>query len=146
MEAHKQNGKIPYQIIVDGYKGYQDGCRKAFRNWGNERKVKFTSIVGHRKEVNNNAIESHHTQQKEFHKVRRGVKEVQTYQDGFKVFHNYRRKGVKDKKTPADRVGVGVNGNRWNTMLMNSLNNIQINKIQEDLVNVPLEKNINCVV
>ena len=64
--------------------------------------------------------------QKEFHKVRRGVKEVQTYQDGFKVFHNYIRKGVKDKMTPADRVGVGVNGNRWNTMLMNSLNNTPI--------------------
>jgi len=125
-EAHKQNGVIPYQIIVDGYKGYQDGCRKAFSNWGNQRKVKFTSIVGHRKEVNNNAVESHHTQQKEFHKVRRGVKEVQTYQDGFKVFHNFIRKGVKDKMTPADRCGVGVNGNRWNTMLMNSLNNTPI--------------------
>lgn len=125
-EAWKQNGVIPYQIITDGFKGYQDGCRKTFRNWGNERKVKFTSIVGRRKEVNNNAIESHHTQQKEFHKVRRGVKEVQTYQDGFKVFHNYIRKGVKDKKTPAERVGVGVNGNRWHTMLMNSLNNTPI--------------------
>jgi len=62
MEAWKQNGKIPFQIIVEGYKGYQDGCRKTFRNWGNERKVKFTSIVGKRKEVNNNAIESHHKQ------------------------------------------------------------------------------------
>ena len=41
-EAWKQNGKMPNQIIVDGYKGYQDGCRKTFRNWGNERKVKFT--------------------------------------------------------------------------------------------------------
>ena len=28
--------------------------------------------------------------------------------------------------TPADRCGVGVNGNRWNTMLMNSLNNTPI--------------------
>ncbi len=85
-EAYKQNGKIPFQIIVDGYKGYQDGCRKTFRNWGNERKVKFTSIVGKRKIINNNAIESHHTQQKEFHKVRRGVTDVQSYQDGFRYF------------------------------------------------------------
>ena len=52
-EAYKQNGKIPFQIIVDGYKGYQDGCRKAFRNWGNERKVKFTSIKGQRKHIDN---------------------------------------------------------------------------------------------
>jgi len=120
-EAHKQNGKIPYQIITDGFKGYQNGCRKTFRNWGNERKVKFTSIVGHRKEVNNNAIESHHKQQKEFHKVRQGVKEVQTYQDGFKVFHNFIRKDVKNKTTPAEKCGIGVVGNRWEAMLLNSL-------------------------
>lgn len=131
-EANKQNGKIPFQIIVDGYKGYQDGCRKAFRNWGNERKVKFTSIKGHRHEINNNAIENHHTLQKEFHKVRKGVKEVQKYQDGFKVFHNYIRKGVKDKQTPAERCGIEVNGNRWNTMLMNSLENkpLVVNQIE----------------
>jgi len=130
-EAWKQNGKIPFQIIVDGYKGYQDGCRKTFRNWGNERKVKFTSIVGKRKVVNNNAIESHHKQQKEFHKVRQGVKEVQTYQDGFKVFHNFIRKDVRNKTTPAEKCGIGINGNRWNTMLMNSLNNTQITKMEE---------------
>lgn len=34
--AWKQNGKMPNQIIVDGYKGYEDGCRKTFRNWGDE--------------------------------------------------------------------------------------------------------------
>ena len=46
------------------------GCfvigRKTFRNQDNERKVKFTSIVGKRKEINNNAIESHHSPQKNF--------------------------------------------------------------------------------
>mgnify|MGYP001596690991 CR=1 FL=1 len=123
-EALKQNGKIPFQIIVDGYAGYQDGCRKTFRNWGDERKVKFTSIKGHRKEINNNAIESHHSHQKEFHKVRRGVKEVQTYQDGFRVFHNFVRKGVKDKKTPAERVGINIEkDNKWEGMLLASIDN-----------------------
>lgn len=119
--AWKQNGKMPNQIIVDGYAGYQDGCRKTFRNWGNERKVKFTSIKGQRKHINNNAIESHHSHQKEFHKIRRGVKEVQTYQDGFKVFHNFVRKNSREGLTPADKVGIGVNGNRWNTLLLNSI-------------------------
>ena len=141
-EAWKQNGKIPYQIITDGYKGYQDGCRKTFRNWGKERKVKFTSIVGHRKEVNNNAVESHHTHQKEFHKVRRGVKETQTYQDGFKVYHNFIRKNVKDKTTPAEKCGVGVQGNRWNTMLMNSLNNTKITKMEEKATQLTAEQKI----
>ena len=120
-EAHKQNGKIPFQIIVDGYKGYQDGCRKAFRNWGEERKVKFTSIKGHRKEVNNNAIESHHSQQKEFHKVRQGVTDVQGYQDGFKVFHNFIRKSARQNLTPADKYNIGLNGNRWENLLLKSI-------------------------
>ncbi len=120
-EAHKQNGKIPFQIIVDGYKGYQDGCRKTFRNWGNERKVKFTSIKGHRKEVNNNAIESHHSHQKEFHKIRRGVTEVQDYQDGFKVFHNFIRKSARENLTPADKCNIGLNGNRWENLLLKSI-------------------------
>jgi len=120
-EAYKQNVKMPNQIIVDGFRGYEDGCRKTFRNWGDERKVKFTSIKGRRKEVNNNVIEGHHSLQKEFQKVRRGVKETQNYQDGFKIFHNFVRQNVKDKTTPADKCGIGVDGNRWNTFLLNSI-------------------------
>jgi len=138
-EAYKQNVKMPNQIIVDGYKGYEDGCRKTFRNWGNERKVKFTSIKGHRKEINNNAIENHHTHQKEFQKVRRGVVEVQKYQDGFKVFHNFVRKNVRDKLTPADKCEIGINGNRWNTLLLNSikLNNSLKLTGEENLIKTP---------
>jgi len=120
-EAWKQNGKMPNQIIVDGYKGYEDGCRKTFRNWGNERKVKFTSIRGQRKVVNNNAIESHHSHQKEFHKVRRGVTDVQSYQDGFKIFHNFVRKNARQNLTPADKCGIGLKGNSWETLLLNSI-------------------------
>jgi len=123
-EAYKQNVKMPNQIITDRYAGYQDGVRKTFRNWGTERKVKHTSILGRRKEINNNAIESHHTQQKEFHKIKRGVKEVQTYADGFKVFHNFVRKNVKDKTTPAEKCGIELNNiNKWEGLLLNSLEN-----------------------
>ncbi len=125
-EALKQNGKIPFQIITDKNPSYQDGIRKTFRNWGKERKVKHTSILGRRKEVNNNAIESHHTQQKEFHKIKRGVKETQTYADGFKVFHNFIRKNVKDKTTPAEKCGIGINNiNKWENLLLNSIENVQ---------------------
>ena len=120
-EALEQNGKIPFQIITDRCPSYQDGIRKTFRNWGKERKVKHTSIVGKRHIVNNNAVESHHTQQKEFHKVKRGVKETQTYQDGFKVFHNFVRENVKDKTTPADKCNIGLNGNRWENLLLKSI-------------------------
>jgi transposase-like protein len=120
-EAYKQNVKMPNQIITDKLGAYQDGIRKTFRNWGNERKVKHTSILGKRKEVNNNAIENLHTHQKELLKVKRGVNEVQSYADGFKVFHNFIKKCEKDKLTPAERCGIGVNGNRWEIMLLNSI-------------------------
>jgi len=120
-EAYKQNGEMPYQIITDKLPSYQDGIRKTFRNWGRERKVKHISILGRRKEINNNAIENHHSHQKEFQKVRRGITEVQDYADGFKIYHNFIRKSVKDKLTPAERCGIKLQGNRWNTLLRNSL-------------------------
>jgi hypothetical protein len=31
------------------------------------------------------------------------------------------RKGVKDKLTPAERCGIEVQGNKWETMLIKSL-------------------------
>jgi len=130
-EAWKQNGKIPYQIITDRNPSYQDGVRKTFRNWGNERKVKHTSIMGKRKFVNNNAVENLHTHQKEFTKVRRGINEVQTYADGFKVFHNFVRKGVKDKLTPAERVGLIVpNQNRWVGLLSENVRKVEAEKLK----------------
>lgn len=58
---------------------------------------------------------------KDFYKVRKGVTETQTYADGFKVFHNFVRKSTRKHLTPADKCGVGVQGNRWNTMLINSI-------------------------
>ncbi len=120
-EAYKQMGEIPFQIITDKFPAYQDGIRKTFRNWGKERKVKHTSILGQRRIVNNNAIESHHSQQKEFHKVRRGITKIQEYQDGFRVFHNFIRKNVKDNKTPAEKCGIELQGNKWNSLLINAI-------------------------
>ena len=120
-EAYKQNVKMPNQIITDKLGAYQDGIRKTFRNWGAERKIKHTSILGQRRVVNNNAIENLHTHQKEFQKIRRGITEVQDYSDGFKVFHNFIKKCEKDKLTPAERCGIGIQGNRWETLLLNSI-------------------------
>ena len=124
-EAYQQNKANPSQIITDRLPSYQEGIRKAFKNWGENRKVLHTSILGRRRVVNNNAIENLHTHQKEFQKVRRGINEVQDYADGFKVFHNFVRKGVADKLTPAERSGIGISGqNRWETFLLKSLKEV----------------------
>src|SRR3989338_6610216 len=37
------------------------------------------------------------------------------------MFHNFVRKGIIDKQTPAERNGIKVNENRWETMLLNSI-------------------------
>ncbi len=123
-EALKQNKETPDTIITDKLASYQDGIRRTFKNWGEHRKVKHISILGKRKQINNNVAENHQAHQKEFHKVRRGVNHVQDYADGFKVFHNYVIKGVKDKQTPADRCGIGIEGNRWETLLLKSLKEV----------------------
>ena len=120
-DALAQNKVNPKEIITDRYLGYNSGISKTFRNWGKEKKVDHISIVGRRKIVNNNAIENHHSLQKEFHKVRKGVTKVQSYQDGFKVYHNFVKKGTKDNKTPAERCNIKLEGNRWNTLLLNSI-------------------------
>ena len=123
--AYKQTQEAPKQIITDRLPSYQEGIRKAFKNWGENRKVLHTSILGRRRVVNNNPIENLHTHQKEFQKVRRGINEVQDYADGFKVFHNFVRKGVADKLTPAERSGIGVQGNnRWETFLLKALKEV----------------------
>lgn len=124
-EAYQQNKEMPTQIITDRLPSYQEGIRKAFKNWGENRKVMHTSILGRRRVVNNNAIENLHAHQKEFQKVRRGINEVQDYADGFKVFHNFVRKGVADKLTPADRSGIGIQGqNRWETLLLKAIKEV----------------------
>ena len=126
-EAYNQNGKMPNQIITDKYGGYQEGVRKVFypKNWGNQTsRVKHTSILGQKRIVNNNAVESHHSQQKEFHKTRRGITRTQDYADGFKVFHNFVRKNVKDKTTPAEKWGISIEkNNKWEGLLLAGLEN-----------------------
>lgn len=131
--AYAQNKRCPEQIITDRYAGYSSGIKSAFRNKSRENII-HTSIVRRRKYINNNTIENLHTHQKEFHKVRRGVNEVQIYHDGFKVFHNFIRKGVKDKQTPADRANIGISGNRWETLFENALKvpNATKNALQQE--------------
>ena len=121
-KAWVQNKQMPDCIITDKLPSYQEGIRKTFKNWGSQNKVKHISILGRRKQINNNVIEGHHSLQKEFQKVRRGINNVQDYADGFKVLHNFVRRGVKDKKTPAERCGIRIaKNNKWEGLLLESI-------------------------
>ena len=54
---------------------------------------------------------------------------MQTYQDGFKVFHNFIRENVKDKTTPAEKCGIEINNpNKWVGLLLKSLEDVRSNR------------------
>lgn len=131
-EALKQNKELPSLVITDKLASYSGGITNGLHGRGRRNKsLKHISILGKRREINNNAIENLNGQQKEFHKIRRGVNEVQNYADGFKVFHNFVRKGVKDNLTPAERCGIGIKGNRWEVMLVKALKEQKLNNLTQ---------------
>jgi len=39
----------------------------------------------------------------------------------FKVFYNFVRKNARQNLTPADKCGIGLNGNRWENLLLQSI-------------------------
>lgn len=58
-------------------------------------------------------------------KVTRGLKKKDTViLDGYKLFHNYIRPHMGlDGQTPADKVGISIQGdNKWITLIQNAMN------------------------
>ncbi len=109
------NARIrPELITTDKLPSYVGGIRKAFNlNVALDKKTKHRSILGHRREFNNNVIERYHSQFREFDKVRRGINKVQDYTDGHRVFHNMIRP-QRDGKTPAQRARITLLDNAQN--------------------------------
>lgn len=125
LKAKEQAKQNPEEIITDRLPSYQEGIKKAFKNYGTKNiKVKHTSIVGKRSHIDNNLIENHHTHFREFDKIRRGFDNIQEYSDGFKIFRNFIKKGM-DGLTPSERAKIPLilNDNRWVGLLMESLKN-----------------------
>jgi len=60
-------------------------------------------------------------------KTTRSIKKVNTpILKGMQIYHNYIREhqGLKDKKTPAERCGIKIEGqNKWLTMIQNAILN-----------------------
>ncbi len=104
----------PELITTDKNPTYIKGIATAFYDQKRPNdKVKHRSIVGHRREYNNNVIERYHSQFREFDKVRRGINQVQDYTDGHRVFHNMIRP-QRDGKTPAQRAKITLLDNAQN--------------------------------
>ena len=61
------------------------------------------------------------------------------YADGFKIFHNFIRKSARENLTPADKCNIGLNGNRWENLLLKSIkHNNSLNATgKEDLMITP---------
>ena len=75
--------------------------------------------------THNNLIERYHNEFREFDKVRRGFKAIDTAQDwneGFALFHNFIKKGI-DNLSPSERAKINLmlGNNRWVDLLKQSL-------------------------
>ena len=76
--------------------------------------------VGLQDEHNNNTVERYHNSEREFDKVRRGFDNLEEWQTGHRLLHNF----IRGETTPAMKAGISVaeeGNNRWLTLLEKSL-------------------------
>ena len=72
--------------------------------------------------MNNNTMERFNGEVRDREKVMRGIKKDDSVIfDGYQIYHNYIREQMGlDGKTPADKVGIDINGiNKWITIIQN---------------------------
>lgn len=119
----------PEFIITDGLPSYKEAIIKEFHSWRKPQvnHVKLESIRS--KRANNNLVERYHSTFRERDKVMRGFKTEDTakkFSEGYRTYYNFVRKhqGI-DGKTPSEMadLGLGLNRNRWLSLLRQSLNN-----------------------
>lgn len=123
----------PKQILTDGLHAYRKAIKKQYgydkhsRNYNVEH-IRVRTIRDH---THNNLIERYHNEFREWDKVKRGFKTEETAQEwngGFKLFHNFIKKGI-DGLTPSERAKINLmlGNNRWMDLLKQSLKEGQIN-------------------
>ena len=72
--------------------------------------------------MNNNTMERFNGEVRDREKVMREIKKDDSVIfDGYQIYHNYIREQMGlDGKTPADKVGIDINGiNKWITIIQN---------------------------
>ena len=127
-EVKANSDKDPFLIITDSLGSYPRAIKKEFKTM--RKKTEHLSIVGRRKERDNNLIERYHNDFREFDKVRRGFKSDETTQEwanGFRLYHNFIHENPTIGKTPAEEAGIhlGLKRNKWKSLLDKSMTPIR---------------------
>lgn len=124
----KQIAKVkPRFIITDKLSAYEKAIKREFPLWWHRNsQIDHISIVGRRKEVNNNLIERYHSTFRERDKTMRGFKGgEQNFADGFRTYYNFikQHQGLNGL-TPSQKaeIDLQLERNRWLDLLRKSLN------------------------
>lgn len=129
-EVKKQLAENPNYIITDKWHSYNRAIKKEFKSihprYKNQIGTRHISIVGKRKQVNNNVIERYHNDFREFDKTRRtfkNIKAIQNYLNGHKIYHNFIHENPTIKTTPAKAAGIDLrlSRNKWESLLEQTL-------------------------
>lgn len=124
-EKTKKNKDI--ELVTDAMPSYPSAIGKEFHklnDWEHNRKIRHIAKAGLRKtEDNNNIVERYHGQFREFDKIRRGMEEVENFNKGFSIYHNFIREHSGIGTTPALASGIDLSlgRNRWLSLLKQSL-------------------------
>jgi len=116
-------GKKPKTLITDGLRTYQEAYTKEYwtRDTG-DRTVHIRNIA-FKNQHNNNKMDRFNGEIRDREKIVRGVKKADSpLLKGYQIYHNYIRPHMGlDGQTPADKVGISVEGeDKWLTLIQNA--------------------------
>ena len=116
-------GTRPNMYISDGAPNFHTAFnRELYTNkWPRTRHINHIRLQG---DHNNNKMERLNGEIRDREKTMRSLKKVDTpILKGMQIYHNYIREhqGLKDKKTPAEKCGIEIEGdNKWLTLIQNA--------------------------
>jgi transposase-like protein len=118
-------GKRPKVLISDGARNFMQAHKKEwYSNYKNE-KVTHIRHIHFKGDKNNNKMERLNGEIRDREKTMRGLKKDDSpIITGMQIHHNYIRTHMAlNNETPADRVGIKINGkNKWITLIQNASN------------------------
>ncbi|MFH1210133.1 MAG: DDE-type integrase/transposase/recombinase [archaeon] len=139
-KAKQVTDKQPLTITSDGLLSYVKAIKKEYVShkisWNRIKGVEHISNAGISKTQNNNPIERYHNEFREFEKIRRNFKSMDTleeWNDNYRLYHNFIKQNMAiNYKTPSNiATGLILDKNRWLSLLKLSLNQPNMTKEEE---------------